>query len=136
MVNMNRRVIIMECKGIRNDQGGLVNTVVRSWVKWAKIEDRTGSNGVTQNKTQWEYDYKITMRYYPSIPTKSNYYIVYEGVAMKIENISINNEGFKKFEVARCSKVDEQITVIESSLIITEEGDNIITEIGENIIIE
>jgi head-tail adaptor len=115
MVNMNRRVIIMECKGVRNDQGGLDNTVVRSWVKWAKIEDRTGSNGVTQNQTQWEYDYKITMRYYPSAPTKSNYYIMYENVAMKIENISINSEGFKMFEVARCSKVDEQITVPETS---------------------
>lgn len=115
MVNMNRRILVLECKGVRNDQGGLDNTIVQSWEKWAMIEDRTGSNNVTQNQTQWQYDYKITMRYYPSIPTKSNYYIVYEGVAMKIENISINNEGFKKFEVARCSKVDENIIVVQTS---------------------
>jgi head-tail adaptor len=133
---MNRRIFILECKGVKNDQGGIDNTIVRSWQKWAMIEDRTGSNGVTQNQTQWQYDYKITMRYYPSTPTKSNYYIVYEGVAMKIENISINNEGYKKLEVARCSKVDEQITVPETFNIITESDDNIITETGENIIIE
>lgn len=115
MVNMNRRVLILECKGVRNDQGGLDNTVLRSWTKWANIEDRSGSNNVTQNQTQWQYDYKITMRYYATTPTKSNYYIMYEGVAMKIENISINKEGFKHFEVARCSKVDENIIVPETS---------------------
>jgi SPP1 family predicted phage head-tail adaptor len=115
MVNMNRRILIVECKGVKNDQGGIDNTVVRSWAKWAMIEDRTGSNSVTQNQTQWQYNYKITMRYYTSEPTKSNHYILYEGVVMKIENISINKEGFKHFEVVRCSKVDEQITVPETS---------------------
>ena len=105
----------MECKGIRNDQGGLDNTLINSWNKWAKIEDRTGSNNVSQNQSKWEYDYKITTRYYPSKQTKSNYLISYEGMIMKIESISINNEGHKKLEILRCSKVDENIIVLETS---------------------
>ena len=115
MVNMNRRILIMECKGLRNDQGGLDNTLIQSWAKWAKVEDRTGSNEVNQNQTQWQYDYKLTMRYYPSRQTKSNYLIAYEGMVLKIESISINNEGHKKTEVLRCSKVDENIIIAETS---------------------
>jgi hypothetical protein len=76
------------------------------------------------------------MRYYPSRQTKSNYLIAYEGMVLKIESISINNEGHKKTEVLRCSKVDENIVVIETFNVITENDDNITTETGENIIIE
>ena len=93
----------------QNDIGGNVAGIADQWIKWAHVEDRSGFNSNTYQQQVWQYDYKITQRYERTRPTKSNYEVIYEGWRLKIESISIDEEGYKGFEVLRCSKVDEFI---------------------------
>ena len=110
MVNMNRRITIILPGVILNDQGGAEAVTLDSWEKWAHVENRTGSNSNPYQQQVWEYDYRITTRYEASRPTKSNYEVQYEGYRLKIESVSIDNEGFKAIEILRCTKVDEVVT--------------------------
>lgn len=114
---LNRRVTVQVVTATQNDQGGNEpgGTVVDSWEKWAHIEDRTGSNQFQNQQQTWSYDYKVIMRHERTRPTKSNYEIVYENYRLKIESVSIDSEGYKGFEVCRCSKVDEVVTTDQSS---------------------
>lgn len=112
---LNRRVTVLVPGATQNDQGGNVAEVLDSWDKWAQVEDRSGSNQFSNQQQVWDYDYKITMRFEVSRPTKSNYEIQYEGYRLKIESLSINTEGYKAYEICRCSKVDENVLTNESS---------------------
>lgn len=100
---------------IQNDQGGNVATVIDSWVKWAKVENRSGSNSFQNQQQTWSYDYKVIMRREATRPTKSNYELQYEGYRLKIESLEIDSEGYKGYEICRCSKIDENITDGNSS---------------------
>lgn len=88
---------------------------VDSWEKWAHVEDRSGSNQFNNQQQVWTYDYKIWLRHERTRPTKSNYEILYENYRLKIESVSIDSEGYKGFEILRCTKVDENITAETSS---------------------
>lgn len=111
MVNMNRRISVRVTAATQNDQGGNEAAIIDSWEKWAHIENRTGKNTDPYQQQVWQYDYKITMRYEVSRPTQSNYEIVYGNEVLKINSVSIENEGFKQLEVCRCSKVDTLVTI-------------------------
>jgi SPP1 family predicted phage head-tail adaptor len=112
---LNRRVTVIVPGVTQNDQGGNVATELDSWTKWAQVENRSGSNSFPNQQQVWQYDYKVTMRYEPSRPTKSNYELEYENYRLKIESIEIDSEGYKGYEICRCSKIDENITDGDSS---------------------
>lgn len=111
----NRIVWVVIMSYVKNDQGGLDTVEVDRWKKWASIQDRSGSNRFTNQQQVWDYDYKVMMRFERTRPTKSNYMIEYEGYRLKIENLSLDSEGYKDEEVCRCSKVDENISTEQSS---------------------
>lgn len=115
MVTLNRRVTVIVPGVQQNDQGGNEASVLDSWEKWAQVENRTGSNQFNNQQQVWQYDYKIIMRHERSRPTKSNYEVQYEGYRLKIESLSIDSEGYKGYEVLRCSKIDEVVTTNQSS---------------------
>lgn len=115
MVKLNRRVTVIIPGVTQNDQGGNEGSIIDSWEKWAQVENRTGGNQFTNEQQVWNYDYKITMRRETSRPTKSNYELQYEGYRLKIESLIIDSEGFKGYEICRCSKIDEDITDGNSS---------------------
>lgn len=115
MVKLNRRITVIVPGVTQNDQGGNEAITIDSWDKWAQVGNRTGSNQFQNQQQTWSYDYKITMRHESSRPTKSNYEIQYEGYRLKIESISIDEEGYKGYEICRCSKIDENITDGNSS---------------------
>lgn len=124
MVKLNRRVTVQEMGSVKNDQGGLEAVILRSWEKWAHVDDRTGTNSNPYQQQVWEYDYKITMRFYDSIPTKSNYQIVYKTKVLKIESLSIDSESFHALEICKCKVVDENvITESETPTLILGEGE-------------
>jgi len=112
---LNRRVTVIVPGVTINDQGGPEASVLDSWEKWAQVENRSGSNSFQNQQQTWQYDYKIIMRFETSRPTKSNYEIEYENYRLKIESIEIDSEGYKGYEILRCSKVDEFITTDQSS---------------------
>jgi len=115
VVNLNRRIEIVVFGATQNDMGGNVATEIDSWPKWAHIDQRSGFNVMQNDQNVWPYDYKVIMRHERTRPTKSNYEIRYEGYRLKINSISIDDEGYKGYEIARCSKVDEVITQETSS---------------------
>lgn len=115
MVKLNRRVTVIIPGATQNDQGGNEASIIDSWEKWAQVENRTGGNQFNNEQQVWNYDYKITMRREASRPTKSNYELQYEGYRLKIESLTIDSEGFKGYEICRCSKIDEDITDGNSS---------------------
>lgn len=112
---LNRRVTVIVPGVTQNDQGGNEATTIDSWVKWAHVENRTGSNSFQNQQQTWQYDYKVIMRYEATRPTKSNYEIEYENYRLKVESVEIDSEGYKGYEILRCSKIDEFITDGNSS---------------------
>lgn len=110
MVKLNRRVRVIVSSAVQNDQGGNECIEVDSWEKWAQVENRTGGNSFPSQQQVWEYDAKITMRHETSRPMQSNYEIEYENARYKVESLSVDSEGFKMYDVCRCSKVDEVVT--------------------------
>ena len=115
MVTLNRRITIIVPGVTQNDQGGNEATVIDSWDKWAQVENRTGGNSFNNQVQTWNYDYKVTIRHEKTRPTKSNYEVEYENYRLKIESVSIDSEGYKGYEILRCSKIDEFITDGNSS---------------------
>lgn len=111
----NRIVYVVIGSWQKNDQGGLEWVEIDRWKKWAAVEDRSGSNQFNNQQQVWTYDYKVMMRFERTRPTKSNYWIEYEGWRLKIESLSLDSEGYKDEEVCRCSKVDEVVTAETSS---------------------
>lgn len=114
MVKLNRRVIVIVTGSTVNEMGGPVAVDIDSWEKWAQVENRTGSNSNQYQQQVWQYNYKVIMRYERTRPTQSNYEIQYEGHRMKVESVEIDSEGYKGFEICRCSKIDEAVTINNS----------------------
>ena len=112
---MRSRITIAVVTWQQNDHGGVDQVDVDSWQTWAKVENRTGAP-LTQNAQQlWQYDYKIAKRYEASRPVKSNYEVRYNGMRMKINSVSIDQEGMIRYEVLRCTVIDEDILPQTSS---------------------
>lgn len=122
MVKLNRIVTVRRWGATQDEIGGPVAVEVGSWDKWAQVDDRSGSttqiltsrgggSSFQNQQTVWSYDYKVTMRRERTRPTQSNDTVDYEGQRMKVESVDLINEGFKQFEILRCSKVDGEVKI-------------------------
>lgn len=106
---LNRRVTIKRWTSSTDDAGGLTSVQTASYSIWAKVEPRNGAVFTGQEQTLWNYDYKVTFRYERSRVVQSNFTIDYDGKRLRINSISFENEGERKYSVARCTTTDEQI---------------------------
>lgn len=109
MYKLNRRVTVRQWAASQNSIGSPVQVQVGSWSKWAQVEDRFGNQQVQSDQQVWVYDNKVVMRYEKSRPTLSNMTLDYEGTRMLINSVEIKTEGYKAWEICRCSKVDINI---------------------------
>lgn len=100
---LNRRITIKPWTVTKDAGAGGTAVAGTTYTVWAKVEDRSGVPVTTQNQQQWNYDYKITFRYEISRPVTSNETIVYDGKTLTINSISFENEGNRKYIIARCS---------------------------------
>ena len=100
---MNRRITINSWTSSKDAGGGISPVPNGSYTIWAKVEDRSGTFINAQMQQQWNYDYKITFRYEISRPVTSNQTINYDGKNLTINSISFENEGNRKYVIARCS---------------------------------
>jgi SPP1 family predicted phage head-tail adaptor len=84
--------------------GGLVpGNPTATMTKWAKVEDRSGSLQVDSAQREWNYDYKVTVRYTKSFVEKGGDLIAFDGKTLSIQSVSFKDEGNKSFVVLRCS---------------------------------
>lgn len=93
--------------------GATEPTILDTYEKWANVQDKRGSSTQNNDQQQWNYDYKITMRYEKSRPTKSNYTLVYDNNKLQINSVQIIEEGSKRFEVLKCSVTEVLGEVID-----------------------
>ena len=106
---LNRRVTIKTWTTIQDAGGGSTATESASYSLWAKVENRTGRAVNPNGQLTWDYDYKITVRYEASREIKSNMTVLYDSKKLKIESVSFDEEGRTKFQVLRCSAVDNDV---------------------------
>lgn len=101
--SLNRRITIKSWTSTKDAGGGASTVESGSYSIWANVKDRSGTYITSQNQEQWNYDYKITFRYEISRPVTSNETIIYDGKTLTIHSISFENEGQRKYVIARCS---------------------------------
>jgi hypothetical protein len=70
---------------------------------FAKVETRNGSLN-TGHGREWSYDYKITVRYYPTQVIQSGDFVVFEGNRLAVRSVEFENEGQRKLVILRCSR--------------------------------
>ena len=100
---INRVTIIRKSAPTQTASGGLVAGAETTFEKWAKVEDRTGTVNKA-NGREWNYDYKITVRYEPSMNYYSTDFVEFGGMKMSVREVSFNKEGKRKFVILRCSR--------------------------------
>jgi len=84
--------------------GGLIQgSLAALWVKWSKVEDRSGSLSTDKGR-EWNYDYKVTVRYQPSKVEQSGDLVIYGGNRMVIRSVEFKGEGRKRLVIIRCSR--------------------------------
>lgn len=105
---LNRVVTIEVWEYIQNESGEPIPTEVNTWEQRAKVENRNGSQQTQDGQQIWNYDTKITVRYFNEI--KSNYTVLYAGSRYTINSVSIDTEGHKSWYVLRCSKTDTSVS--------------------------
>ena len=128
---LNRRVTIKSWGNTQDEAGGIIPVETASYPIWAKVEDRNGRLFTGEQQAQWSYDYKVTFRYEKSRVATSNMTIDYDSKRLAINSLSYENEGNRKYCIARCSATDLK-TVLDNG---TGDGsDGNPTDLGLNLL--
>jgi hypothetical protein len=72
-------------------------------LKYAMIEQRSGSMQVDSAQREWSYDYKITTRYSKSFVEQGGDLVKHEGKTLVVRSVSFDGEGAKRLVILRCS---------------------------------
>ena len=103
---LNRRVTLKSWGNTQDEAGGVIASVVAFYPIWAKVEDRNGRLYQGEQQREWSYDYKVTFRYERSRVVNSGMTIDYDSKRLAIKSLSYENEGTRKYCIARCSATD------------------------------
>ena len=103
---MRNHITVNQYTTTEADTGGTDSVLAFTYSLWAKVENRTGSTQTGKGQIQWQYDYRITIRYDRNRNIKQNDEVVYDGKKLMIQNVQITDEGRKEFLVLRCSTLD------------------------------
>lgn len=106
---MNRRITFRSWGSTQDEGGGAIATLLNTYTIWAKVEPRSGQLYSGEQQALWAYDYKITFRYEKSRVVLSNYTIDYDGKRLRINSVSFENEGNRKYVIAKCTTLDAAI---------------------------
>jgi len=116
---MNRRVTVKSWTSLQDTGGGSSAIQVLSYPIWAKVETRNGQPFISEEQQVWNYDYKITFRYERSRKVGSNFTIDYDDKRLRINSISFEDEGARKYCSCRCSTIDASVDTLKDVSIIT-----------------
>lgn len=103
---MRNHITIKQYTSTQDAAGGSQSVLANTYSVWAKVENRNGSTQTTNAQTQWNYDYKITIRYDKLKNIKQNDQAEYDGKTLLINSLQIQDEGKKSLLVLRCSTLD------------------------------
>lgn len=100
---LNTRINIITSTPSQDAGGGLSEVRTDDYPLWAKVEARDGRMITGESQVQWSYNYKIIFRYEKSRPVSSGQTIEYDGKRLMIHSISYEDEGKRRYCIARCS---------------------------------
>lgn len=103
---LNRRVNLKAWGNTQDEGGGVIPTIISSYNIWAKVENRNGNLFTGEQQREWQYDYKVTFRYERSRVVNSSMTIDYDNKRLAINSLSYQDEGERKFAIARCSTLE------------------------------
>lgn len=100
----NRIIITKYSPPTQTAGGGLLpGAAIGSFTKWAFIESRSGVVVLDSQQREWNYDFKIRVRYTKSFVESSNDLITFEGKTLIIKSVSFEDEGAKRVVILKCS---------------------------------
>ncbi len=104
MINVsefNRRIVLTAYDYVEGNSGGIVPIFKEALSKWAKVEQKRGFTATAEAQQQSVMYYQVTMRYEKSV--NENWIISYEKLTLKINDIDVKEEGYKRYQVLNCS---------------------------------
>lgn len=96
-----RRITLTSYDYVQGDAGGVSAVAAESFDTWAKWEQKGGGMGANQEQMQGDENVRVTVRYRPQVTV--NWFIVYEGQVYRINKMSFDNPGYKRFIIIECS---------------------------------
>lgn len=117
VAELNRRITLKSWTGSIDAGGGVSAVQVLSYLIWAQVEARNGIPYLSEEQQVWNYDYKITFRYETSRLVKSNFTIDYDSKRLKINSLSFEEEGNRRFCVCRCTTIDANVDTDNDTII-------------------
>lgn len=119
---MNRRITLKSWTAVQDLGGGSSPVNVLSYDKWAKVRARNGIPFTSEEQQVWNYDYEIITRYERSRISGSNFTIDFDSKRLRINSLSFENEGNRKWEVFRCTTIDANIDPADDVSILSSFG--------------
>ncbi len=103
---MRNHITIKQYTSTQDVGGGSQPVLANTYTVWAKVENRNGASQSTEGQVQWNYDYRITIRYDKLKAIKQNDQVEYDGKTLLINSLQIQDEGKKSYLILRCSTLD------------------------------
>lgn len=103
---MRNHIVVNQYTTIETDTGGTNSVLSASHSVWAKVENRNGTMQTGNGQMQWNYDYKITIRFDRLKAIKQNDEVVYDSKKLLIQSVQNVDEGRKNYLVLRCTTID------------------------------
>lgn len=104
---LNRRINLKAWGSTQDSEGGgVIPTIISSYNIWAKVENRNGNLFLGEQQREWNYDYKVTFRYENSRVVNSSMTIDYDNKRLAINSLSYQEEGQRRYAIARCSTLE------------------------------
>lgn len=106
---MNRRPTFYNQTYTQDAGGGTTTVESARWQQWAEIADRTGNSYAAQAQDLQRYDYRVKVRFDSRF--NSTTWMIYEGQVCKLEQMTIETEGYKNYLVLRYSKTETYVDI-------------------------
>lgn len=106
---MVRNKITIQRYSTTQDATGAVvrsETPTSSMTKWADAEQRGGGVSQEQGKREWSYDFRFKVRFTTDFIERPSDVVVFNGKEYLIQEVQNEDEGYKRFVILRCSRVE------------------------------
>ncbi len=90
---MNCLVQVQSVLVTQDGDGNIIAVPSGAWVKWAKVQQDSGSLLISQGMSNFMESFRLEMWYERNRPIQANYLITYNGKTMKVYNVRLDNEG-------------------------------------------
>lgn len=104
---LNRLITLQSYSYAQNNSGGIAPVLAEELTDvWAKIKPLSGGSVINQGQDKNYADYQITIRYQTQIT--ENWSIIYEGQTLKIKQMQVDDEAYKRFLIIYASTTIKQ----------------------------